>query len=233
MFKFDFRLVLPCILPVCFLIFAMGVVEKAYSANIAELEERIEAYVPDRQYRDDAVGLLVVKDALVSLKEGSGGIGACLVDGKTGQVVERGRNRQYTPYFRSDRHAEMDLLNRYEDRVRKRKSTATRNGNDPRQCGELILFSSVEPCPMCLTRIINSGIQHMYYIIPDDKGGMVQHMDQLPEFWRDFAAGRDFRQADCSPALRRIAEELFSHSMREVLRKKDDVRPGIKEVESQ
>jgi hypothetical protein len=33
--------------------------------------------------------------------------------------------------------------------------------------------------------------------------------------------------------LRRIAEELFSHSMREVLRKKDDVRPGIKEVESQ
>lgn len=74
-------------------------------------------YVPDERYRDDAFGLVVVKDAIVSLKACSGG-GACLVDSTTKEVMERGRNRQYSAYFRSDMHAEMDLLNRYEDLVR-------------------------------------------------------------------------------------------------------------------
>ncbi|MEZ4600651.1 MAG: nucleoside deaminase [Syntrophotaleaceae bacterium] len=209
--KFTARHIL---LACCFLLPAMGITDRALARDIADLESRIESYVPDPRYHDDAVGLLVVREALVSLKEGSGGIGACLVNGATGEVVERGRNRQYTPYFRSDMHAEMDLLNRYEDRVKKKGFD--KSGVNPRECGNLLLVSSVEPCPMCLTRIINSGIRQMIYIAPDDRGGMVQHMDMLPEFWKKFAAGRDFRQADCSPALRKLAEELFSHSMRDV-----------------
>ncbi len=201
----------------CCLLFGLSVSglcaeEPSLQLSIAELEARIVTYVPDERYRDDVFGLVVVKDALVSLKAGSGGIGACLVDGKTGEVVERGRNRQYRPHFRSDMHAEMDLLNRYEDRVQKKGGG--NSGNDPRQCGDLILFTSTEPCPMCLTRIINSGIQRMYYINPDAGGGMAHCMDQLPPFWRRFAAGRDFRQAECSPQLQKIAEDLFRHSVR-------------------
>ena len=180
--------------------------------RIAELEARIGAYVPDPQYRDDVFGLIVVKEAIISLKAGSGGIGACLVDAATGEVVERGRNRQYDPYFRSDLHAEMDLLNRYEDRLR--KQGGGNSVNDPRRCDNLVLFTSTEPCPMCLTRIINSGIQRMYYLNPDPHGGMVARQEQLPPFWRDFAAGRDFRQAECSPELLKIAADLFHHSMR-------------------
>ncbi len=133
--------------------------------------------------------------------------------------MERGRNRQYSPYFRSDMHAEMDLLNRYEDRMRKKGGG--KSNNDPRQCGDLILFTSTEPCPMCLTRIINSGIRRMYWINPDADGGMAQRMDQLPPFWRRFAAGRDFRQAECSPELRRIAEDLFRHSVRSFANQKE------------
>lgn len=180
--------------------------------SIQALEVRIAAYVPDNYYRDDAFGLIVVKQAIISLKAGSGGIGACLVDGRTGELVETGRNRQYRPHFRSDMHAEMDLLNRYEDRVQKKGGA--NSTNDPRQCGDLILFTSTEPCPMCLTRIINSGIQRMYYINPDPDGGMAHRMEQLPRFWREFAANRDFRQADCSPELQQIARDLFRHSVR-------------------
>lgn len=66
----------------------------------------------------------LVKDAIVSLKAGSGG-GVCLVGSTTKEVMERGRSRQYSPYFRSVMHAEMDLLNRYEDLVR---SFAKRKG---------------------------------------------------------------------------------------------------------
>ncbi len=211
--------ILSCCLLICFCATGLWAKERVLQQSILDLQARIESYVPDERYRDDAFGLVVVKDAIVSLKAGSGGIGACLVDAKTGEVVERGRNRQYSPHFRSDMHGEMDLLNRYEDRVQ--KMGGGNSGNDPRQCGGLILFTSTEPCPMCLTRIINSGIQRMYYINPDLEGGMAHRMEQLPPFWQKFAAGRDFRQAECSPQLQKIAEDLFSHSARSFAKQKE------------
>lgn len=142
--------------------------DRVLQQSILDLEARIQTYKPDPGDRDDAF-CLVVKEAIISLKAGSGGIG-CLVDGKTGEVVERECNRQYSPHFRSDMHGEMDLLNRYEDRVQKKGGS--NSDNDPRQCGDLILFSSTEPCPMCLTRIIN----------PDLEGGMAHCMEHLPLF---------------------------------------------------
>ncbi len=212
MLRFSIREIVMGFLLICLCASGLQAEDRVLQQSILDLQARIEAYVPDDRYRDDAFGLVVVKDAIVSLKAGSGGIGACLVDGKTGEVVERGRNRQYSPHFRSDMHGEMDLLNRYEDRVQKKGGS--NSDNDPRQCGDLILFTSTEPCPMCLTRIINSGIQRMYYINPDLGGGMAHRMEQLPPFWRAFAAGRDFRQAECSPQLQKIAEDLFRHSVR-------------------
>lgn len=218
-----FRVFLRTIVCICFVICCLTAAvcqaaESDLQQSIAAIEARIESYVPDTDYRDDVFGLIVVKQAIVSLKAGSGGIGACLVDAKTGKLVETGRNRQYSPYFRSDMHAEMDLLNRYEDRLKKKGGS--NSTNDPRKCGDLILFTSTEPCPMCLTRIINAGIQHMYYINPDLEGGMAHRMEHLPTFWREFAAGRDFRQAECSPVLRKIAEDLFRHSVRSFAKKR-------------
>lgn len=182
--------------------------------KLADLENRITGYAIQADFPDDSYGLLVVKAGLSAIQAGSGGgIGACLVDTATGQVVETGRNRQFSPYFRSDLHAEMDLLNRYEDRVKKPRFPG--NGSNPRECPGLVLISSVEPCPMCLTRIINSGIKTVLYVAEDKKGGMVTRLDQLPPFWREFAADREFRQADCSPKLQQIALDLFYFSHRD------------------
>jgi len=186
--------------------------------GLGAIEARIDACKPDPEYKDDAYGLIVVRDALTSIREGSGGIGACLVDDKTGHVVARGRNRQYVPYFRSDLHAEMDLLNRYEEWLRKKGGKST--GENPRNCDNLVLISSVEPCPMCLTRIINSGIKKMYYVIPDERGGMVSRIDNLPPFWKELAQGCDYRPAQCSPEIQQIAKDLFNYFMRPGLRKK-------------
>ena len=141
------------------------------------MEARIAAYVPDERYRDDAFGLVVVKDAIVSLKAGSGGIGACLVGGKTGEVVERGRNRQYSPHFRSDMHAEMDLLNRYEDRLQKKGGG--NSGNNPRQCGDLILLTSTEPCPMCLAAIYWARLDALYFAASRDDAADASFDDAL------------------------------------------------------
>lgn len=180
------------------------------------LDQRITRYQVDNRFHDDAYGLIVVQYALESIKEGSGGIGACLVGRDTGNVVEYGRNRQYTTYFRSDLHAEMDLLNRYEDRARKQHLPDSET--DVRNCDNLVLVTSMEPCPMCLTRIINSGIKTVLYLVEDPEGGMVSRIHSLPPFWRDFAADREFRKADCSDSLQQIALDLFNFSSRSFAR---------------
>ena len=179
--------------------------------KLAALEKRILDYKINDGFKDDAYGLVVIKAGLDSLKEGSGGIGACLVDTTTGEVIEYGRNRQTATYFRSDLHGEMDLLNRYEDRMK--KATKAKADN-PRECKNLVLLSSMEPCPMCLTRIINSGIKTVLYVTEDKEGGMVTRIDSLPPFWREFAADREFRKADCSPELQQISHDMFHLSHR-------------------
>lgn len=180
--------------------------------SLSAIEVRILKLRPHPDYKDDGFGLIVIRQALTSLKEGSGGIGACLVDERSGKVIATGRNRQFRPYFRSDLHAEMDLLNRYEDWLRKRGGKDS--GVDPRDCDHLVLVSSVEPCPMCLTRIINAGIKKMVYVTPDEKGGMVSRMDQLPPFWKERTRQCEYRQAECSPEIQRIARDLFDFSTR-------------------
>ena len=181
--------------------------------KLKAIEARINAVTINPDFKDDVYGLIVVRQALTSLKKGSGGIGACLVDTATGKVVEYGRNRQFSPHFRSDLHAEMDLLNRYEERLKKLRPNNNKDYN-PRECKNLILITSVEPCPMCLTRIINSGIKTVLYVVQDKDGGMATRLDSLPPFWKEFAADREFRYADCSPELRQIAHDLFHFSNR-------------------
>ena len=180
--------------------------------KLATLEQRITSYTLNKDHKDDGYALAVVKGALESIREGSGGIGACLVDSTTGEIVEYGRNRQHSPYFRSDLHAEMDLLNKYEERAKKMNDPE--DFNKTRECKNLVLVTSVEPCPMCLTRIINSGIKTVLYVVEDREGGMATRLDSLPPFWREFAADREFRLADCSTELRQMAMDLFDFSSR-------------------
>ena len=200
------------LIPVLTVLFCQTPAFADRAEKLAALEQRITSYTLNKDHKDDSYALAVVKIALESIREGSGGIGACLVDGTTGEIVEYGRNRQFSPHFRSDFHAEMDLLNKYEDRVKKMNDPD--NYNNPRECKNLVLVTSVEPCPMCLTRIINSGIKTVLYVVEDREGGMATRLDNLPPFWRGFAADREFRLADCSAELRQIAMDLFHFSSR-------------------
>ena len=180
--------------------------------NLSEVEKEITGYVINPRYEDDPYILVTVMEAFAGARGFNGGVGACLVQEATGEIVERGHNRQYEPYFRSDLHAEMDLLTRYEDKIRLTRSRESQDPElrDPRSSMKgLILYTSVEPCPMCLTRIINSGIKKVYYAAPDNNGGMVQRFDNLPPFWRNMAQGMVFAPARCSPDLKLLAQKLF------------------------
>lgn len=181
----------------------------AFDLNVLEI--RINNYHPDPRYPDDLFVLVTVREGLLGGRERNGGIGACLVRKATGEIIERGHNRQYEPYFRSDLHAEMDLLDRYEERVRK---TRSRNPKDPtfrnpRNMQGLVLYTSLEPCPMCLGRIINAGVKEVYYAAPDVNGGMASRFKDLPPSWKAMAKGMVIGPARCSPELQEIALDLF------------------------
>ena len=179
--------------------------------NLDEIEKKINTFAPDPTYTDDPFILVTLKEALMGGRERNGGIGACLVRETTGEVMERSHNRQYEPYFRSDLHAEMDLLNRYEERARITRSRDPKDPTfrNPRNMTGLVLYTSVEPCPMCLTRIINAGVKKVYYALTDDNGGMAHRFDNLPPFWRSMAQGIILEHARCSPELKEIAQKLF------------------------
>jgi len=177
--------------------------EKSPSAiSLDKLAERIAAFKPDPKYRDDKAAIVALEEAVAAAKEGNYGIGACLIREATGEVIQRGHNRIFKPYFRSDLHAEMDTLTGYEEKIK--AQTTELEG--------LVLYTSLEPCPMCLARIITSGVQKVYYLAPDPYGGMVHLYRNLPPIWQEIARGRIFEPAQCSPELKAIASDVFTFS---------------------
>jgi tRNA(Arg) A34 adenosine deaminase TadA len=110
-------------------------------------------------------------------------------------------------------HAEMDLLNRYEDRIKGQRFESGKQQN-PRRVEGLVLYTSFEPCPMCLARIINAGIKKTFYAVVDQPGGMCSRFENMPPFWKDMGKERFCGEAACSSELKDIAFQLFGHYSR-------------------
>lgn len=146
---------------------------------------------------EDLYGFFACVLALKAVSEGNAGIGCVLVAGD-GAVVAYGHNQVFHPYFRSDLHGEMVTMDAFED---KRLDVAPR---------ELTLYSSLEPCPMCMVRLVTAGIGRVLYIARDESWGMTEERHKLPPIWKDLAEGKVFAGAECSPELRDIAFDIFS-----------------------
>ncbi len=165
--------------------------------TLHEIEERVKAFVPDSKYEHDHFALATVEEALATAMAGNVGVGAVIVDAQ-GEIIQRGRNRQFHPYFRSDIHGEMDALNSFEDRFK-----------DATNMRDYMLFTSLEPCPMCLIRLITAGLGHVYHAAPDVDNGMVHRIKDLGPAWVELAEMQVFEQARCSPALSEISLDIF------------------------
>ena len=180
-----------------------------------DYEKEIANYKLNPLYPDDAFIIITIKEAIAAKREGNGPIGVCLVREIDGKILETGHNRQNAPYFRSDMHAEMDMLTRYEDRI-KMKNTINGKPVNPRIMYQgTILYSSLEPCLMCLTRIINAGIPKVYYAAFDDPRGVAKNLQCLPEYWREILEKKmKYETAKCSPRLKEIAGDIFFRNMK-------------------
>jgi cytosine deaminase len=171
-------------------------------AEIQELERRLDALkTPTRM---DFFMKQALLEGLVALHEGNYGIGAVIT--RRNQVIGQGHNRVFYPYYHSCHHAEMDAVERHETRL---------VAPGPRVDG-CSLFTTLEPCPMCYTRILTSGIKNVYYAVEDEIAGMVTLMTHVKKsyrpLWQNLAEsdGRKFELAPITQEARQLAWDMFA-----------------------
>lgn len=169
--------------------------------TLRDLGERLDAYAPS-SHPDDSFIVECLREAIAAAEQGNFGVGAVLVD-RTGRVIGRGRNRVFSPRFRSDLHAEMDVVSKVE---RRREASL-------KACA---LYTSVECCPMCLARLVTAGVSTVRYAWEDRQGGMVHLMSHLPPVWRDLAKKQVFEPAKCSAELTALSRSIFETNVKEL-----------------
>lgn len=160
-------------------------------------------YSPEGSYGDEPYAYLICVLALQAVAEGNGGIG-CAIAGARGEIIAWGHNMVMNPYFRSDLHGEMVTMNAFED---------MRLDVSP---GDLTMYSSLEPCPMCMVRMVTSGIGRVLYLARDEQWGMTEDRDRLPPQWRDLSEGKVFGRMECSRGLRDASFEIFNINIDEL-----------------
>lgn len=161
--------------------------------------------------KDDTYAWLTDVLALRSVDSGNYGVGSIITDAK-GEVVTLGHNLMYSPSFRSDLHAEMVILNDFEEK--NPQITTLKN---------YTLYTSLESCPMCLVRLISTGINRVFYVSSDPIGGMTDSINLLPPLWKELSEPQVFAKARCSKDLSNAAIAIMlinADELLDILRKR-------------
>jgi cytosine deaminase len=166
--------------------------------TLRDLETRFAGVSAEPEsYQDQRLGVVACQEALLAAVHGNYGVGAVLVDPQ-GTVIAQGQNAVFYPQFRSDLHAEMVVMNAFEER---HPGVHTMRG--------YTLLSSIEPCPMCFARLLAAGVQTVKFLAEDMWGGMVNHRQHLPPAWQRLGQRQTIHQADVSESLRQFARNVF------------------------
>lgn len=175
-----------------------------FNQEISELEQLYSELPPMPGYRDEVIGRRCCQLALEALRQDCYGVGAVLRD-HSGAIIAEGLNQVFGgDTLHCAAHAEMQTLDDFESRYPYFQDRSS-----------LTLIVSLEPCPMCLARIIATGIGQVRYLSPDREGGMVSHIRHLPPAWRNLASLCDFGVADVSRPLRDFAMKLAQFRLNE------------------
>jgi cytosine deaminase len=176
--------------------------------SLQDLERRLAKVSAEQaDQRDQEFGIMVCKEALVAARLGNYGVGAILVNPQ-GDIIEYGHNQAFYPKFRSHLHAEMVVMNSFEKRF---PEVDNMRG--------YTLICSVEPCPMCLARLLITGVQTVKFLVHDELGGMVAHLHHLPKAWNRLAERQEFVLAEVSQELRQLALDIFLVNLDNLRRK--------------
>ena len=177
------------------------------SAEMDRLRLKVAAFTPEYQQGEDKWPFRCCQLALEALEEGNYGVGAVLVD-QNGEVLAEAGNQVFSPKFDSSAHAEMRVLDEFEA-----------NYPDYKGRESLTLYVSLEPCPMCCTRILASGIGRVEYMSSDSNGGMMSHCKNLPDAWENISQLIDIREYKGQNELKNLASDLASAQISSLRRK--------------
>lgn len=150
---------------------------------------------------DSALVERLLDKARAALAAGNYPVAALIADDQ-GRVLAEAENTVFSAGFDSSAHAEMGALDVFE-RLRP---------CSPRQAHLLVLL---EPCPMCTTRLLYSGLASVIYVVPDPDGGMLRHIHRLPPAWRNLARLQAHRRADISRALQKTCADIVGQGATE------------------
>lgn len=179
--------------------------------NVIKWKDWLQKYCFLQEYPDDTFAWLTDVLALKSVNSGNYGVGSVMV-GSGNEIITMGHNLVYSPSFRSDLHSEMVALNHFEE---ENPQITNLEG--------YTFYTSLEPCPMCLIRLISIGINKVHYVASDPIGGMVNGISLLPPLWKELAEAQLFIAAHCSIELSKAAIEIMlinAEELLEILRKR-------------
>ncbi len=187
--------------------------EEIYTENekVVYWKDWLQKYRFFPAYPDDPYAWFTDVLALKSVNSGNYGVGSVMV-GFGDEIVALGQNLVYSPSFRSDLHSEMVALNYFEE---ENPQITNLEG--------YTFYTSLEPCPMCLIRLISSGIKRIHYVASDPIGGMVTGISLLPPLWKELSEPQLFKVAQCSIELSKAANEIMhinAQELLEILRKR-------------
>ncbi len=152
----------------------------------------------------DIFSWLSVIQALIASSTKTFGVGAIIVD-PNGEIIVEGHNQVFNPYFRSDLHAEMVVLNKLEN---------LRKSEEPPV--NYTLYTSLEPCMMCLGRSIFSRIGHLYFVAKDLHGGVINNT-HIPFTLANLMEQQVIQEAMCLPTLKDISSKIVAYSVQQLI----------------
>ena len=171
-----------------------------------ELEQQLKDYTPDpERYPHDGPSVISVDQGIRAGRMGNVAVGGCLLH--RNDVILRDVSKALAPYHRTDLHVEMVLLNTLEDRL----------CDDPApRMRDYTLFTSQEPCPMCLARICFNQVGKTYYVYRDGsspEAGAMTNWERLPPGFRGLGSRLVIEEAQCAPVLKEIARQVWLNSI--------------------
>jgi tRNA(adenine34) deaminase len=124
---------------------------------------------------------VAIKQAWIAYCAGSLPIGAAIISSE-GEIVAEGRNRlndvetdgdqqHFRKHFMA--HAEQNAF--ISLGVLRREKPEVKN-----QLANYVLYTTLEPCDMCLGTLIQSGIKSVCYLVPDPIGGAINSLTATP-----------------------------------------------------
>ena len=114
-----------------------------------------------------------------------------------GEIVSEGPSRVYQPSFDLTRHAEMEAI----------RTLPSELWENP---ASLTIYTTLEPCLMCMGAILLFGIGKVVFGAADSFGGAKQLEDRLPPFFKGRFESMDWvgplMPEECNPLHQRLLE---------------------------